>query len=334
MVSYFFPLFFSLVLSATSIGVFLWFQKKYFILPSIRREAGREHKNKISRWGGVIVGMVFLLTVLMEPSLRLTYDVWGLLVGCLGMLFLGACDDRKPLGWKWQLFFQGIIIISVIGFFNVYISDLPNPFGGRILFSGETGIFFGMGVTLVWFLLVINALNWSDGVDGVAPGTVVLVGLALFAISMRPEVFQPPVAILSLALVGAYFGLFIFNMHPAKIFSGTTGVFVGGFAVAYLSIFAGMKIATAFLVLGIPILDAVRVLWQRFQSGEALTHPDKRHIHHRLLSLGWNEKIVSVFLLGVIFLITLLTFLLGTVGKIITLCFLITGFFLFIWKKK
>jgi UDP-GlcNAc:undecaprenyl-phosphate GlcNAc-1-phosphate transferase len=162
----------------------------------------------------------------------------------------------------------------------------------------------------------------------------VLAALALFAVSLRPEVYQPPVAIIALALAGSYLGLFLFNWYPARIFSGTAGVFVAGFAIAYLSIFAGMKIATAFLVLGIPILDALWVIWKRFQLGESLAHPDKKHLHHWLLTLGWDEKMVSFFLLSIVFILTSSTFVFEKGGKFFSIIILFFFFVIFAHKRK
>lgn len=326
-----FPFFFSLFLSLFLISIFLFVWRKYSFFLTEREDPGRDHKKNIPRWGGSIVGVVFLLTIFLDPFLEKTPDICGLLFGCLGMFFLGVRDDLRSLDWKWQLVFQGMVIFLVVYFFDARILDLPNPLGGRIFFGeGVISVFLGGLVTFVWFLVVMNALNWSDGIDGVASGTVLLAALALLLVSMRPEVFQPPVAILASALLGSYLGLFLFNMYPAKIFSGTTGVFIAGFSIAYISIFAGMKMATAFLVLGVPILDAFWVLWKRFRSGESLAHPDKKHLHFQLLNSGWGERKVSFSLLGVIAFATGATFLFGTTGKIFSILILVSVFFILI----
>lgn len=331
---YIFSLLFSFLASIASIFVILFLQKKYVFFQNNRQESGRGHKKNISRWGGVTVGIVFLTTLFLDPFLRITPDIWGLIAGCLGMLFLGIRDDVKPLHWRWQIFFQGGVVALIILLFHVSITDFPNPFGGRIFFEGGWGSILGSLVACIWFLVVINALNWIDGVDGVAPGIVVLSALALFSVSVRLEVSQPPVAIISLALLGSYLGLFLFNVYPAKILSGTAGVFLAGFVIAYLSIFAGTKMATALLVLGMPILDTFWVLWKRFRLGEALAHPDKKHLHYQLLTLGWSERRVSFFLLGIMTLATSVTFLFGPVGKFFSACFLVGIFCVLIRMKK
>ncbi len=330
---YIFPLVFSLVLSVAGLGIFTSLEKYFSFFKRTRQELGRESSD-ISRWGGWVVVVVFIATLFFDPSLQITKDIWGLIFGCLGMLLLGILDDVKPVGWKTQLFTQTMIVLVVIFVFGISILNIPNPFGDRIIFWGAWGVFFGSMLAGVWFLLLMNALNWSDGVDGVAPGIVVIVALAFFMLSLRTEVFQPPVAIISLAFLGSYLGLFFFNMYPAKIFTGTAGVFVAGFAIAYLSIFAGAKIATAFLVLGLPVLDALWVVWKRNQAGVSWVSPDKRHLHHILLARGWSERSVSFFILGFVSICALSTFLSDTVGKVITIVMLVLSFFLFMNSRN
>lgn len=314
---YFLPFLCSFLLVALGIALFLRLRRGVATGGS-RTEKGREDRKKhISRFGGFIAGGVFLGVFIVYPPLVLTRDVWGLIIGCLGMLVLGVWDDIQPLPAKWQLFFQTVIVLVVILYFGVYITDIPSPLGGRIELLGTFGFILSVVFATAWFLLIINALNWSDGIDGVAPGTVVLAGLAFFSVALRPEVMQPPVAILALALAGAYLGLFLFNIHPARIFSGTAGVFVAGFAIAYLSLFAGAKIATAFLVLALPVADALRVLWFRFRSRDCLTQGDTRHIHFALMRYGWGERVVGLFLLGFVGLTTVATLVLETSGKMV-----------------
>lgn len=330
---YVFPLFFSFILSIASLGMFILLEKYLYLPRRIRQELGRESSN-ISRWGGSIVVAVFVGTLFFDPSLQITKDVWGLILGCLGMLLLGFWDDVRPVGWRTQLLIQVVIVLTVVFIFEISILNIPNPFGDRIILEGEWGLFFGSVFAGMWFLLLMNALNWSDGVDGIAPGIVVMAALAFFALSLRPEVFQPPVAIISLALAGAYLGLFLFNMHPAKIFTGTAGVFVAGFTIAYLSIFAGAKIATGFLVLGLPVLDAFWVMWQRNRAGVPLASPDKRHLHHILLMRGWSKRRVSFFILGFVSIFALSTFMSDTIGKVVAIVILVLTYFLFMNNKS
>ena len=319
-----FPLAFSFSVSVLGIFFLLRLLRKFPCIGTWRNEKGRERMKTVSRFGGAVTAFAFLGTIFCDPSLRLTWDIVGLLAGCVGMFFVGMWDDIFPLGWRTQLFAQLSIVVCVVLFFHMGVSSLPF-FGGRVSF----GLFPGGIFAVVWFLLVINALNWSDGIDGVAPGVITLSALAFFAVSMRPEVFQPPVAIVALALLGSYAGLFLFNAYPAKVFSGTTGVFVAGFAIAYVSLFAGAKIATALLVLAIPIADLFRVIAVRYRLGRSITHPETvTHAHYQLLRFGWSERGTGVFLVSVAALASFSSFFLHTGGKM-TLFFALIGFFFF-----
>lgn len=324
---YFFPFFFAFLASGVGIAGILFLHKRFLLFRGKRIERGREGGKNVSRLGGVAAGLAFLATLFLDPSLVLTRDIWGLVAGCFGMLLVGWWDDVRPMGWKGQLAAQAGIVSAILLFFGVSLHDIPNPFGGRIFFEGAL-LYVGVIVSIGWFLLIINALNWSDGIDGVAPGVVVLSALAFFALSLRPEVYQPPVAILALALLGAYLALFISNMHPAKIFSGTAGVCVAGFAIAYLSLFAGAKLATALVVLTIPIADLLRVVLVRYRSGVPVALPDARHVHYRFLRSGWSERGASFFLLTVAAVAAFSTLVFGTIGKIGILGVLCLCFFL------
>jgi len=111
----------------------------------------------------------------------------------------------------------------------------------------------------------MNAINWVDGLDGVAGGITFIGVLSVFFLSQRENVNQPPITIISAILLGSLAAFLIFNFHSAKIMAGTSGSMFMGFILAILAIFAGAKIATTFLVLTIPIIDALWVIGQRFQ---------------------------------------------------------------------
>lgn len=291
----------------------------------------RKEKKSIIRWGGAVAVGIFLLCIVGNTYLVLTPDILWLLLGCFSLLLVGLWDDFYPLDWKWQLFWQLLIISCVVFFGDIAIKSLPNIFGGeRWIFSGQWLVlgFFG---AIMWFIFVINALNWIDGIDGLAPGIIVVASLALGLVALRPEVFQPPVAIVAFIFAGVFFALWLFNIFPARFFAGTSGVYVAGFVLAYLSLFAGAKMATAFLVLSIPLLDMFRVLFWRFFLKQSLAHADSNHIHHALISFGWSVRQVSSILLLFASFLGLVTLFGYTKEKIIACIFVA---FLFIWFMR
>ncbi len=297
------------------------------------RDEKRKEKKNIIRWGGVLSVGIFLLCIVGNPYLVLTNDILWLLLGCFLFLLIGWWDDFYPLDWKWQLLWQLCIISCIVFFADISIESVPNPFGTERWIFSHQWLFLGSLGAIVWFIFIINALNWIDGIDGLAPGIVVVASLALGLVALRPEVFQPPVAIISFIFAGTFFALWLFNIFPARFFMGTSGVYVAGFVLAYLSLFAGAKIATAFLVLSLPLLDMLRVLFWRYFSKRSLTHPDTNHIHHTLLSFGWSVRNVSFTLLFFASSLGLVTLFGYTKEKILAFLFVTLFFVWFMWLE-
>jgi UDP-N-acetylmuramyl pentapeptide phosphotransferase/UDP-N-acetylglucosamine-1-phosphate transferase len=151
---------------------------------------------------------------------------------------------------------------------------------------------------IFWIVLMINSMNWIDGVDGLSGGVSLIGALTIFLLSLKPEVNQPPVAIIAMALSGAILGFLIFNFYPSKILSGTSG---------------------SMLVMAIPIIDAVWVMAERIKSGNSIFKSDNRHLHHKLLDLGWSQKKIALFFFSVTVFIALIAVNTRAMGKIITM---------------
>ena len=266
---FFLPFIFSFIISIIAI---------FFLL--------RLSKKNIKRLGGMVVIVVFSLFVILDKNLVITKPISGILVGGLLILFFGLWDDLKNLNWKWQLLFQIIIAIIAISF-GVKSDFITNPFGGIISLTDPL-IFFIL--YSLFFILFFNALNWLDGTDGLVGGVTLASLGTIFFLSFKPEVNQPATAILAAIAGGAILGFLVYNFHPAKILAGTSGAWFFGFVLASLSIFAGAKIATVMMAALIPILDLVRVVWERWRAGQSIFQRDKRHLHYLLLERGISER--------------------------------------------
>ena len=164
----------------------------------------------------------------------------------------------------------------------------------------------------------MNSMNWIDGVDGVSAGITLIGGITIFILSLRPEVNQPPVGIIAAALIGCTLALLLFNFYPAKIMAGTSGAMFMGFILAVLSVFAGAKIATTLLVMAVPIIDAFWVVSERIKSGSSVFSADKRHLHFRLIELGWSQRKICLFYCLITAFIAVLALNTGAMGKVIT----------------
>ncbi|OGI27889.1 MAG: hypothetical protein A2359_01265 [Candidatus Moranbacteria bacterium RIFOXYB1_FULL_43_19] len=280
------------------------------------------------RLGGLVVILIFVLMVIFNKDLVITKPIAGIVTGGLLILLFGLWDDLKNINWKWQLISQIIIAIIAISF-GVRSEFVTNPFGGIIELANP--LTYTILYTL-YIILFINSLNWLDGVDGLS-GSVTLVALGtIFFLSLLPHVNQPAVAILSAISGGAILGFLVFNWHPARIMAGTSGAWFFGFLLASLSIFAGAKIATVLMATLIPVLDLANVIRERHKVGESIFRGgDNRHLHHKLVKLGLEEKQIVSLVCVVSVIIGLAALNLSALGKLIFILLFSVGY-LFIMR--
>src|SRR6185369_16524803 len=169
-------------------------------LPVFRQRnwrGGARHlgKKNISRLGGVAMLIAFIIAVLADPHLVISTPILGLLVGT-GLVFVfGLWDDMIELGWKVQLFFQIALALNIF-IFGMRITSLSNPLGGAIFFP-DNWVLPAFLLLLCWLLLVMNSMNWLDGLDGLSGSVSLITFVTIFFLSLKPEVNQPPIAILS-----------------------------------------------------------------------------------------------------------------------------------------
>jgi UDP-GlcNAc:undecaprenyl-phosphate GlcNAc-1-phosphate transferase len=168
-------------------------------------------------------------------------------------------------------------------------------------------------------VLLINATNWLDGIDGLSGGVSIISASTILVLSLRSEVNQPPIAIICSIFIGAVLGFLIFNFNPAKIMAGTSGSMFMGFMLAVMAIFAGTKIATALLVMAIPVIDSVWVITERIRKKRSIFRPDKAHLHFKLLDLGWSQKKICFYYYVITVIIAAIALNTRVIGKSITL---------------
>lgn len=271
------------------------------------------HKKPVPRIGGVAIFASFLLVslvyfLLIHPDYRLSnflssgvdkqlIGIWfGGLIITSSMLF----DDVYGLK-AWQKFlFQFAAVISVIAS-GIGIDHLANPFGDAFnLNSVYIPVFHYGGITyhfslwsdlltLVWMVGMMNVINFVDGIDGLASGLSVIASATIFFVAISSG--QPALALLAIILVGSSLGFLSLNYPPAKIFMGDSGSMFLGFMLGVMPLLSGGKLATAFLVLGFPILDGLIVAGGRLlRSQNPFNTPDKTHLHHRFISAGFSRR--------------------------------------------
>jgi UDP-N-acetylmuramyl pentapeptide phosphotransferase/UDP-N-acetylglucosamine-1-phosphate transferase len=150
-----------------------------------------------------------------------------------------------------------------------------------------------IAATLFWIVGMQNMLNWVDGLDGLAAGITLIAALVLAAHAMG--LGQWTIAVLPLALAGACAGFLPFNFHPARLFMGDVGAMTLGYVLAVSAIIGGAKLATALLVLGVPIIDMAWLILQRTLHGRSAASAGRDHLHLRLLDMGFSQRQVVGF---------------------------------------
>ena len=269
----------------------------------VDRPGGRRaHRGEVSRLGGIalfggFVGaglLVFGLSAAgIWPPLRAEDQklLTGVMVGSSLIFAFGLWDDYRELP-AWPQFVAQFVVVLVAISFDIFIERATLPIFGYI---DKFPVWITYPLTFFWIMGMINTVNWLDGLDGLAAGVTAIASL-LFAIHAY-SLGQTLVALFPLALAAACLGFLPFNFHPARVFMGSSGSMFLGFALASLSILAPAKVATALLVLGIPIIDVAWLTVRRWRHGNPV-QAGRDHLHYRLLDLGLSQRqIVSLYYL-------------------------------------
>ena len=248
----------------------------------------------------------------------------GILLGGGVLIFGGFLDDKFSLSPAKQFVFPALAALIVI-LLGVQLSYINNPFGEAFLLdtvkiSGYP-IFGGLFI-LLWVLGMIYTTKFLDGLDGLVSGITGIAAVVLFFLSLLPQVGQPDTALLSIMFGGSALGFLAWNFHPAKIFLGEGGSTFCGFMIGVLAVISGGKIATALLVMGIPILDAAWVIARRLFSHYSPFAADRKHLHFRLLDIGLSHRqsVLVLYFLSAAFGVSGLY--LQSVGKVVALVIL------------
>lgn len=294
------------------------------------------HEKNVCRMGGLAMAISFILAIIINPDLVISSELYGFLVGVGMILIVGLIDDIREIFWKTQLFFQVAISIFVF-IMGIKIHYITNPLtGGILMLDSGLAIVFSVILIIFWIILVTNAINWADGVDGLSGGITLITVVTIFLLSFRPEVNQPAIAIICSILIGAILGFLIFNFFPSKILAGTVGSMFMGFSLAVLAIFSGTKIATALVVLSVPIIDFLWVIKERIKNKQSIFKSDKNHLHYKLMEIGWSQKKITLsyyFITAIISAVALNTRAIGKSITLFSVAIIMIGLFILVDKK-
>jgi UDP-GlcNAc:undecaprenyl-phosphate GlcNAc-1-phosphate transferase len=242
------------------------------------------HSTSMPRIGGVaIVTGALIATVLCRGS----EELWVTLLAILVILAFGAWDDRANIDYRLKFLGQVIaaLLVTLVG--GVVIEQVPFWHGGPLspIVSIPLTVFALLGAT--------NAVNLSDGLDGLAGGLTLLTFGAIALLAHMAGGLS--IVILAVGMMGSILGFLRFNTRPARVFMGDSGSQSLGFAAGVLAILLTQKVDPSLssvlplFLLGLPILDTVMVVIQRAREGRSPFSPDKNHIHHKLLQRGFDD---------------------------------------------
>ncbi|MCL5282054.1 MAG: undecaprenyl/decaprenyl-phosphate alpha-N-acetylglucosaminyl 1-phosphate transferase, partial [Planctomycetes bacterium] len=272
------------------------------------------HERPIPRIGGVAIFLsamcpIVAVLVLNHSAGAASRNVpahLAALLGCSTLMFLvGLADDLKGMPARHKLLAE-LLIAGLLCCAGVRISSIAltpqwvQPLGG-----------WGWLLTVVWIVGITNAVNLSDGLDGLAAGVCAIACGVIVIFALRSG--QMVLAVFMLALLGSLCGFLIFNFNPARIFMGDSGSLFLGFTIGACSVMCVAKSAALVgltlpaLALGIPIFDTLFSALRRFLEDRSIFAPDRSHFHHRLLELGLQQRHAVIL----IYLATLLAAGLG-----------------------
>ena len=310
------------------------------------------HKTNIPLLGGVAIFVSIVIVVLFYTLFSdrvlggyiLPKYLWGMLIAGILIMIGGFLDDKYNLKPSKQIIWPILATMTVIGV-GIGINYITNPFGGTLnfdtikikLFTIENIPYYFIVIAdifaFLWLMGMMYTTKFLDGLDGLVSGITTIGAFILFFLSINAEVAQPETALLSIILAGAAAGFLIWNFHPAKIFLGEGGSLLMGFMLGVLSIISGAKIATALLIMGIPILDVLWVIIRRllFEKKSPFSSADKKHLHFRLLDTGLSHRQAVILLYFISLAFGSVAVLMSGQQKFIALCLMVILMLVFGW---
>ncbi|WP_226085922.1 glycosyltransferase family 4 protein [Mesobacillus sp. S13] len=245
------------------------------------------HAKVMPRLGGLAIYISFVIGLLiLRPEAE--YNT-AIILGSLIIIITGVLDDMMELSAKIKMLGQLAAAGLVVVWGGVQVTFINIPFiDSQIQFG-----FLSIPITIFWIVGITNAINLIDGLDGLAAGvsSIALITISGMAIIMGD---QYTVMLASIVLASTL-GFLIYNFHPAKIFMGDTGALFLGYMIAVLSLL-GFKNVTFIsfivpvIILGVPISDTFFAIIRRIVNKQPLSAPDKSHLHHCLLRLGYTHR--------------------------------------------
>ena len=239
----------------------------------------------------VIVGTaLFDWPAMLVTSSAMNVDYVLLAVSFVVIFATGLVDDKVSLR-PWQKLTGQAVAATIAVASGLIIGDITNPFEAHDVI--ELG-WVAYPVTVLYLVSYVNIINLIDGLDGLAAGISAIASLTMFVLALAAG--RVDSAVLSLAVVGASLGFLNYNFHPASIFMGDSGSLTLGFALGVASLLSVTRVAglttiiVPLVVAAVPIIDTLSAIVRRLRAHVSIGQADKGHIHHRLMSEGFDQR--------------------------------------------
>jgi len=225
--------------------------------------------------------------------------IWGVVIGGIGFFAIGLADDLFSLSPLVRLGMQVAVAIAAWSM-GVRIDFLSVPFNGLVHLG-----WFSLPIAVLWLVGMANAINWIDGLDGLAAGVSGIAAGVMLVVTLFMD--RPAAALVAAALAGGVLGFLRYNFNPAQIFMGDGGSYFIGFTLAGIGAIGLVKttavtaVVLPYLILAVPILDMSAVIVSRLSNGKSPFLADKRHLHHRLLNAGIPQRLAVLFIYALTF---------------------------------
>ena len=297
------------------------------------------HARIMPRLGGLAIFLAFLVGIAILYPFLINVLPWNTSEYSLLAIILGACiivatgviDDMREISAKAKMLGQLAAALIVIFVGGIQIDEVNLPFVGALDFG-----LLSIPLTILWIIGITNAINLIDGLDGLAAGvsTIALITLAVMAFNMGNMFVLAIAAILAAASIGFLF----YNFHPAKIFMGDTGALFLGFMISVLALL-GFKNVTfvsliiPVIILGVPISDTFFAIVRRVRMKKKWSDPDKSHLHHRLLDMGFTHRqtVLLIYGIAIMFGLAAVIFSMAKVwGAILLIAVILTAIEIFV----
>lgn len=285
--------------------------QRYGIVHRAHNRLAGVGKREVAYGGGIVIGLVILLlggaayTQGYIGASVIPSQAIGVAVSIIVLLIGGVIDDKWNIGPGWQIVFPMLAaLITVESGVRFFSFSIPSgSFSLTDMVESQTISTLLVDVLVfAWLMIMMMTTKVLDGLDGLVTGITTIAAVCLFVVSLQAQWFDPGAQLMAMIVAGACLGFLVWNKYPATMFLGQGGSLIAGYLIAVLAILSEAKIMISVLVMGVPLLDVLRVMIIRKARGKSILTGDNEHLHYRLLDSGLSHK-QTVYLLYAIALL-------------------------------